>query len=245
MSIVLANAAFGDDPGRWPLPPASTPHELWLRAVVAGGQGRYGSAMADLDWRLPTAARRPVGVAGAQHPCVVLASARLARPGARVGRPGDRAGRLGPRRPVPTPSSGWPPTRSAWAGSRRRPRALRRAGELLDGDRRRRGCRCGWRGCPRSWRWPAVRVRRRCGHAERAVDLAAALGSARHTREIGRRPGGGAVQRGGARRIAAVSRRGPAGRRPTGNHPAALGVGLPAGRYRQRYSHGSRRAEDS
>src|SRR3981189_1777126 len=45
MSIVLANAAFGDDPRRWPLPPASTPHELWLRAVAAGGPGRYGSAM--------------------------------------------------------------------------------------------------------------------------------------------------------------------------------------------------------
>ena len=49
MNIVLANAAFGDDPQRWPLPQASTPHDLWLRAVVAGGQGRYGSAMADLD----------------------------------------------------------------------------------------------------------------------------------------------------------------------------------------------------
>jgi hypothetical protein len=49
MSIVLANAAFGDDPQHWPLPPASTPYELWLRAVAAGGQGRYGSAMSDLD----------------------------------------------------------------------------------------------------------------------------------------------------------------------------------------------------
>src|SRR4051794_982695 len=53
MSIALAdpldNAAFGDAPNLWPLPPASTPHELWLRAVAAGGQGRYGSAMADLD----------------------------------------------------------------------------------------------------------------------------------------------------------------------------------------------------
>jgi hypothetical protein len=45
---VLANAAFGDDPGRWPLPAATTPHQLWLRAVVAGGQGRYASALADL-----------------------------------------------------------------------------------------------------------------------------------------------------------------------------------------------------
>jgi hypothetical protein len=51
----LAAAAFGDDPGRWPLPAATTPRELWLRAVAAGGQGRYGSATADL-----TALRRQV-----------------------------------------------------------------------------------------------------------------------------------------------------------------------------------------
>lgn len=44
----LANAAFGDDPGCWPLPAATTPQQLWLRAVVAGGQGRYSSALADL-----------------------------------------------------------------------------------------------------------------------------------------------------------------------------------------------------
>ncbi|PRC42096.1 hypothetical protein C6A85_000000112275 [Mycobacterium sp. ITM-2017-0098] len=42
-------AAFGGEPGMWPLPPAATPGELWLRAVVAGGQGRYASALADLD----------------------------------------------------------------------------------------------------------------------------------------------------------------------------------------------------
>ncbi|MDX1888386.1 hypothetical protein [Mycolicibacterium sp. 050158] len=40
--------AFGGDPGRWPLPTATTPAEHWLRAVAAGGQGRYGSALADL-----------------------------------------------------------------------------------------------------------------------------------------------------------------------------------------------------
>lgn len=45
---VLVNAAFGDDPGRWPLPAAHTPEELWLRAVVAGGQGHYAIACADL-----------------------------------------------------------------------------------------------------------------------------------------------------------------------------------------------------
>lgn len=44
----LAAAAFGDRPGDWPLPAAATPAELWLRAVAAGGQGRYGSAYHDL-----------------------------------------------------------------------------------------------------------------------------------------------------------------------------------------------------
>jgi hypothetical protein len=41
-------AAFGDEPGRWPLPAATTPHQQWLRAVAAAGQGRYGSAYVDL-----------------------------------------------------------------------------------------------------------------------------------------------------------------------------------------------------
>jgi hypothetical protein len=44
----LAAAAFGNEPGSWPLPTASTPHQLWLRAVACGGQGRYGSAYGDL-----------------------------------------------------------------------------------------------------------------------------------------------------------------------------------------------------
>lgn len=44
----LTRAAFGDDPGRWPLPGASTPHERWLRAVAAGGQGRYHCALTEL-----------------------------------------------------------------------------------------------------------------------------------------------------------------------------------------------------
>src|SRR5215469_5596079 len=44
----LTAAAFGNQPGRWPLPTASTPRQLWLRAVAAGGQGRYGSARNDL-----------------------------------------------------------------------------------------------------------------------------------------------------------------------------------------------------
>ncbi len=41
-------AAFGERPGHWPLPHATTPHQHWLRAIAAGGQGHYGSAYADL-----------------------------------------------------------------------------------------------------------------------------------------------------------------------------------------------------
>lgn len=44
----LAAAAFGDQPGRWPLPSADTPSQLWLRAVAAAGQGRYAHARSDL-----------------------------------------------------------------------------------------------------------------------------------------------------------------------------------------------------
>jgi hypothetical protein len=44
----LAAAAFGSQPQSWPLPTATTPPQLWLRAVASGGQGRYGSACRDL-----------------------------------------------------------------------------------------------------------------------------------------------------------------------------------------------------
>lgn len=45
----IAEAAFGAEPARWPLPAAADPTQRWLRAVAAGGQGRYSSAMAELD----------------------------------------------------------------------------------------------------------------------------------------------------------------------------------------------------
>jgi hypothetical protein len=60
----LAVAAFGDRPGSWPLPTATTPRQLWLRAVAAGGQGRYGSAYRDLaELRRAGAAGRLVSLA--------------------------------------------------------------------------------------------------------------------------------------------------------------------------------------
>jgi hypothetical protein len=58
---LLAAAAFGDLPERWPLPTATTPHQLWLRAVAAGGQGRYGSAYRDLAVLRGSASSGPLG----------------------------------------------------------------------------------------------------------------------------------------------------------------------------------------
>lgn len=48
----LADAAFGDSPQRWPLPPADTPRDRWLRAVAAAGQGRYAIAQTELEMLL-------------------------------------------------------------------------------------------------------------------------------------------------------------------------------------------------
>ena len=39
LSDEFNDAAFGAEPGRWPLPIAHTPHQLWQRAVAAAGQG--------------------------------------------------------------------------------------------------------------------------------------------------------------------------------------------------------------
>ena len=56
-TATLVRAAFGDGPGTWPLPAASTPRQLWLRAVASGGQGRYGNAYADPGPRVPATLR--------------------------------------------------------------------------------------------------------------------------------------------------------------------------------------------
>lgn len=178
MSIVLANAAFGDDPQRWPLPQASTPQELWLRAVAAGGQGRYGSAIADLD-----------GVCRLQPggPLVSLAHSTRASFLRQLGWH-DRARR-------------WDGRAMALAGSDQEAgadaliglaadalgvgrfpasaTALRRAAELLTGSPHAR--------LPVRLEWVSAELAMARGegatavaHAERAVELASALGSARH-----------------------------------------------------------------
>lgn len=64
----LAAAAFGNRPGDWPLPAATTANQLWLRAVAAGGQGRYGSAYRDLAvLRRSGTAGRLVSLAHSTH----------------------------------------------------------------------------------------------------------------------------------------------------------------------------------
>lgn len=56
----LAEAAFGPHPDLWPLGAATSQRDRWLRAVAAGGQGRYASAMADLGELCRTAAPGPL-----------------------------------------------------------------------------------------------------------------------------------------------------------------------------------------
>jgi hypothetical protein len=179
MSIVLANAAFGDDPHRWPLPQASTPYELWLRAVAAGGQGYYGSAMADLDrvcrlhrggplvslahstrasflrqlgWhdRARRWDGRAMALAGSDPEAGADAYIGLAADALGVGRFAASATALQRARVLLT-RSGRPrlPVRLAWVSAEL---------AMARGD-------------------GATAV----GHAERAVELAAAFGSARHT----------------------------------------------------------------
>jgi hypothetical protein len=64
----LADAAFGAHPGSWPLPTATTPTDLWLRAVASGGQGRYGTAYRDLAvLRRSAPAGRLVSLAHSTH----------------------------------------------------------------------------------------------------------------------------------------------------------------------------------
>ena len=176
MNIVLANAAFGDDPRRWPLPPASTPHELWLRAVAAGGQGRYGSAMADLTRLLQR-----------DDPLASLAHSTQASFLRQLGWH-DRA-------------RGWDGRAMAMAGSDQEAgadaliglaadalgvgrfaasaAALQRAGELLTGPVPPR--------LPVRLAWVSAELamasgdgQTAVGHARRAVALAASFGSARH-----------------------------------------------------------------
>jgi hypothetical protein len=179
MSIVLANAAFGDDPQRWPLPQASTPHDLWLRAVVAGGQGRYGSAMADLDSVLRLQRGGPlVSLAHSTRASLLRQLGwhdRARRWDGRAMTMAGPNGEAGADALIGLAADALGVGRFAASAS-----ALRRAGELLTGSPRPR--------LPVRLAWVSAELAMSCGdgatavgHAERAVELAAAFGSARHT----------------------------------------------------------------
>lgn len=179
MSIVpadhLSNAAFGDAPNLWPLPPASTPHELWLRAVAAGGQGRYGNAMADLN-ELCRAQRRGslVSLAQSTRASFLRQLGWHERARGWDGRALALAGsdpEAGADAFIGLAADALGVGRFAASAA-----ALRRAGELVSGSR-----------VPVRLAWVSAELAMArgegataVGHAERAVELAAALGSARH-----------------------------------------------------------------
>ncbi|MDT5065310.1 MAG: hypothetical protein QOK02_1465 [Mycobacterium sp.] len=174
----LARAAFGDDPGRWPLPEATTPLQTWQRAVAAGGQGRYASGFADLDavGRTPGAGSlaslalstrasflrqlgRHVDARSLDGRALALAGSDAeARADALIGLAADAVGigRFGV---------------SA--------RLLQRASEVLEhAPQRRLPVRFGWVSAELAmFRGDGAAA---LGHAERAVELAPSTGSVRH-----------------------------------------------------------------
>lgn len=175
---MIVNAAFGDDPGRWPLPAAQSVEELWLRAVVAGGQGRYANAYADL------ACVRRVRHVGRLASLAHSTQASFLR---QLGWHGIARGWDGRALAV---AGGDPESRGdaligiaadalgvgRFAASAA---ALQRAQGLLDGVPARLGVRLQWVSAELAMASGdgATAV----GHAERAIDSADTIGSARHS----------------------------------------------------------------
>ena len=173
----MTDAAFGEDPGRWPLPAAGSPDELWLRAVVAGGQGRYASAYADLD-RLRRICR--IGrLASLAHSTQASFLRQLGWHDRARGWDGralaaadaDQEGRTDALIGLAADALGV----GRFAASAE---ALRRARGLLGGGPRRLAVRLAWVSAELAMATGdgAAAI----GHAERAVELAAAIDSARH-----------------------------------------------------------------
>jgi hypothetical protein len=186
-ATVLANAAFGDDPARWPLPAATTPHDLWLRAVVAGGQGRYGSAIADLAavGRL----QRSGPLASLAHSTRASFVRQLgwhARARAWDGKACALAGAVPREREVLPVEAGADALIGLAADALGMGRfaasaaALERAGELIaDAAPQRLPVRLAWVSAELAMaRGDGATA---VGHARRAVELAGAFGSVRHT----------------------------------------------------------------
>lgn len=175
----MDDAAFGGNPGQWPLPPAMTPEQLWLRAVAAGGQGRYNSALADLDRLHRLEAHGP------------LASLALSTRASFLRQLGwhDRARSLDGRALLVADGAATPAA-DALIGlaadalgvgrAAASARALQRAKDPVTAS--------AWPRLPVRFAWVSAELAMVCGdgasavgHAERAVQLATTLGSVRHT----------------------------------------------------------------
>jgi tetratricopeptide (TPR) repeat protein len=177
-SLLLQRAAFGDEPARWPLPTATGPRERWLRAVAAGGQGRYGAALADLA-ALSRTADGPI--------CSLAHSTRASF----LRQLGDhRRARDGDGRALALAGDDDEARADALTGLAAdalgigrfalAQRLLHRvAAEVSDEEPSRRRVRLGWVSAELAMaRGDGAAA---AGHARRAVAAAAALGSTRHT----------------------------------------------------------------
>lgn len=174
---MIANAAFGDTPDLWPLPAARSADELWLRAVAAGGQGRYANANTDLaSVRRAHRAGRLASLAHSTHASFLrqLGWHDVARgwDGRALALAAGDPEALGDA-VVGLAADALGVGRFAASAA-----ALRRAEGLLDGGPPRLGVRLAWVSAELAMvsgdGQAAVR------HAERACELAATLGSTRH-----------------------------------------------------------------
>lgn len=176
MSVFL-EVAFGEQPGRWPLPAATTPEDSWLRAVAAGGQGRYASALTDLE------------TLGRAHPPAPLASLAFSTRASflrQLG--GHRAARRWDGLAWASAGSDIPAAADALVGLAAdalgigrfalSAQLLRRAAEPSADGADRLPIRLAWVSAELAMFTGAGTVA--VGHAERAVDLASDYGSARH-----------------------------------------------------------------
>jgi hypothetical protein len=176
-ATVLTNAAFGNDPGRWPLPTAGTPCELWLRAVVAGGQGRYGSAYADLNHL--RRAQRSGPLASLAHSTQASFLRQLGWHNEARGWDGRALALAGTHREARVDALiGLAADALGVGRTAASARAVERVRDLLDGASARQAVRLAWvtAELAMSTGDGAAAV----AHAEAAVGWAAGLGSARH-----------------------------------------------------------------
>jgi hypothetical protein len=173
----LAKAAFGNDPGRWPLPAAAGPHDRWLRAVAAGGQGRYGTALADLALLRREPCDALVSLACSTHASFLRQLGWHARARTWDGRALALAGsdpEAGADGLIGLAADALGIGRFAASAT-----ALHRATDLVDGSPPRARVRLAWVSAElamaRGQGTTAV------AHAEQAITAAASLGSARHS----------------------------------------------------------------